>query len=105
MLLNDRLHLRGKCNGLYKPGKCNPDGCLLGISVHGRFLGRHGGTAKRQTRDWGGTAGSPHAAVQFRTGPAALRPLPLMLERNWFSANLEGAVEDMVLWFSVLLVF
>ena len=57
------------------------------------------------TLDWGGTAGSPHAAVQFRTGPAALRPLPLMLERNWFSANLEGAVEDMGLWCSVLLVF
>ncbi len=38
VLLNDRLYLSCKCNGLYKPGKGNPDGCFLGISVHGRFF-------------------------------------------------------------------
>ena len=37
-LFLNRLYLSGKYNRLYKPGKCNPDGCFLGISVHGWFF-------------------------------------------------------------------
>ena len=48
--------------------KCNPDGYFPAISVHGRFLGRHGGTAKQEMQGLLGSGGFQASGEIERTG-------------------------------------